>query len=459
MTTAPSRSDEPAALQALAADVRSATEFAIDDLQVAAVLESVGVTDDLARTTYHSRDVFDLASRIRALTTAQRPVEDTRAQVPFYDDLGASRVLNGLIYLLPAVALPAILMLYGSISGIVAVLTGGGLGWVWCGVMSWLAFARRGQDRPAAAARLMLRLVLVGVTVGAFAGLGVAWITRTGLSVAVLTLGLMVYQLAATQLFFHGRRIWLLAAGAPAALGGILHLATGYTLQLSHFVASAAALGVVVALGLSTWRGRTEAAGRDEGGRAPWDRQGTGTLLAYSTLSAAFLLLPQTLLIWQGFDTGVGLGGLIVAMGVVEWRAVCLDRQARQTLTDRSSIAGFRRELARVCVRNAVLVAAAATLTGGVLGLILFWRDRLSGAGVEVLVTGAVLAAAYTLVFELANLGGYPLLCAILTGLIALDVTLALAGVAASDLLLVASTALFVLVFVAILTRPVAAFR
>lgn len=410
------------ALDRLVTDVRPVVAQAVDVLHVAAILESRGVTDELAREHYGAQDVFDLAALVRGRVAGGRSATARgRVRLPHPGAVelpvrrhstaaglsrGGSSVGHGAIYLLPALSMPALLALVGTRYVVLALIVGGALGWVWAVVSTWCAYFVWGQAGREAAARLQGRLTLAGVTVG----IGTAAVmVRGGLvppRVGVVIAAVVTAQLGTTLLFFLRRRAVLTAIFlVPAAVGGVWLArpgTVGAPVVLAVFLAAGATAVLVGCAGLLS---RPPAS--DDQRRKPVPGAQAAWVTGYAVAAATFLLLPQALLLARQPVALVALAGLFLAMGVVEWRGARLSDRLRQLLAREHRVGRFRRRTATQALGEALLCAVACAATSGLVLAAMARFDVLTRAAVGLAVVAVPLAAVYLLAMVLANTGAY----------------------------------------------------
>jgi hypothetical protein len=449
--------------------VRPALAHAVGPLQVAARLEAEGVTDRGARVEYGFDDVFALADAVHARL---RPVPGPRPAPP--PPVGSARrdAAHGALYLMPTALFPAVLAAVGQVPLVTVLVLAGGLGWVWSGGASWLAYRRLGGGDPAGAAAALRGSVVLGLPAAAVLGaalaaLGVAPGVGVGVLVA-LCAAQMAYQLASTLLVFYRREGLLAAALAPAVVAGAWYVVVawppgsppaGGVLPVALALAAAA---VLAALGLGLREAARAGADPDRptGGRAGplaglraglvglraglvglraglvglraglvglraglvglrADLRGLAWAGGYAGLSAAYLLGAQAPYLRDRLDVALTAVPLLAGMGVVEWRARRFFDRARATLSrvryPREFTGRVRRMLAGgVAGCTAVVAGLAVPLLLGLSG-----AGLLSPAGVLMAGAHAVLAGAYFLSYLLAGLGRYGALCAALLAAVA----------------------------------------
>jgi hypothetical protein len=410
------------ALDRLVTDVRPVVSQAVDVLHVAAILESRGVTDELAREHYGSEDVFDLAALVRERvatgrsvgprTTVRLPhpgavdVPVKRNQVPSEVTWGSSTIGHGAIYLLPALSMPALLALVGTEYVVLALMVGGSVGWVWAAVSTWRAYALWSEAGRAAGARLLRQLTLAGVAVG----IGAAAVLVRGLAVPVVVgvviAAITTAQLGTTLLFFLRRRVLLTVIFLVPASAGAVWLVrpdlVSAPLVLSIFVAAGAPAVAVGAVGLLGPRAGDpdRVVARPPASRTMW-------VAAYAVASVVFLFLPQAVLLTTEPVAVVALAGLFLAMGVVEWRGARLSEGLRRLLATEHRVGRFRRRTAMLTLQEALLCALVCAASSGLTVYVLDRLGVLTDTAVTMAAAAVPLAAVYLLAMVLANTGAY----------------------------------------------------
>ncbi|MER5738981.1 hypothetical protein ABT117_25335 [Streptomyces sp. NPDC002262] len=305
-------------LDELAARLDAFTAAAVHPDEIAALLESDGMTDDHIRLTYGRNDSFALAEDLYARAERRHPDPPPKsaARPAWSEGLGGCLV-RGLVFALPGLAyvLAGPLLAgpggrYGLPAGTVPLLAGAVTGWVWNQALSHRAHTWLGLGDRAAAARALL----TGAPAGALAGTAVAVAAaRDGeLPAAVFAAGQSLYLAAATVLLVLGRERALLATLLP--LAGALpalrwDLPDPLRIALPALSLTAACLVAARALRPGLARG---AAGR------------AGPPLAASVPYGLFGLGSGVLVLHAGLgDSPAAAGGAVIAltlsMGPAEW--------------------------------------------------------------------------------------------------------------------------------------------
>ncbi|WP_327283084.1 MULTISPECIES: hypothetical protein [unclassified Streptomyces] len=196
--------------------------------EIAAILESDGMTDEHIRLAYGRHDSFGLAEELYVRVPRSFP-EPEHVPDPWRVSLTAC-LLRGLIFALPGLAyvLGAPLLegpkdRLGLPAGTLTLLAGALIGWVWDQTLSHRAYSWLGLGDRAAAGRTLL----VGAPVGALLGIAAALTVPGGPPFSyAFAAGQALYVGAATVLLVLGRERVLLAALAPMAAGALLSLFT-----------------------------------------------------------------------------------------------------------------------------------------------------------------------------------------------------------------------------------------
>lgn len=438
---------------------------AVDALQVAASLEADGVTDEIARSRYGCADVFVLADEVhRAAGTAESSPEPTTTEststepttiesttsestttkttrLPLSSASGLRDVSHGLLYLLPAAVFPAALAVLGRRSLVFGLVLAAGVGWVWAGGATWLAYRLLGRGYPGSAARVLRWSAISGLPVTAAASAVLVATTHAGYGLIAMALAQMTYQMAATLLMFYRREIWLFVAMVPAAVVGVVYLVVGDRLLVPALAVGAGS--VALAFGIALWHTRGHVADP-----APRVRDGlSGELgqfplvVVYTALSAAYLLHAQGRYMLDHFDIVVAYVPLIAGMGVVEWRARRFGDVSRALLHRVRYPREFVPRVLRLLARDIAVCLGVVAVLGAALLAILLATERFSSAAVLMTSSTVLLAGAYFIGFVLANMARFAWLCGSLAACLVAHVVLVAA--APRDLGPVAGSAVF----------------
>ncbi|MFG2144501.1 hypothetical protein ACGFRG_09935 [Streptomyces sp. NPDC048696] len=344
--------------------------------EVAAILESDGMTDAHIRTTYGRQDSFALAEDLYARVERRYPRVAGPAADPWHASLPAC-LLRGLLFALPGLAyvLGAPLLAgppngLGMPSGTVPLLAGAITGWVWNQGLSHRAYSWLGLgDRPAAARALRtgapLGAVLSGLVALAVAGPG-------ELPAAAFAAGQAVYLAAATVLLALGRERDLLCALVP--------LAAGAAPTVSYDLPDALRTGLLL-LSLAAAAGFAARALAEAGGDGDFDAAADdrpGPRLTASVPYALFGLGTAMLVLYaavgdvlaDGADSAVAAPSavaLTLSMGPAEWLLYRFRSESLAGLRESTTAYGFRKAVAAtvaVCLGGYLAVLLALTLAG-----------------------------------------------------------------------------------------------
>ncbi|MBW4718086.1 hypothetical protein [Saccharothrix obliqua] len=408
----------------LVGHVRPLLPDPVDELQVAAVLESQGVTDDAAVDEYGMADVFELAHEVYASLKAE-PAAEPEAEAPPPSRPWWQDVVHGLVYLIPSVVYPAVLAVLGAEDMLYGLVFATTTGWIWGAGTSWVAHRMVGAGARRAAARTLLLLNCAGFA-PAFAGaLLIARWHGGGTTLVLFVLAQTGFQVAAGILVFHRREAWLLAAMLPAAIGGLLHLLTGFA---DGLVVTVLALGVISVAAALTAAHRAGAAVEASGvSRVPPVRElvlGALPGMVYAALCAGFLLHADMRYVIGPLDLAVGVTPLVAGMGAVEWRVHRMFEQASRLLRRCASPALFHRAMWRLLLRE----LATCLVVLGALALVLLaalrWSGELTVPGALLIDAHVVLGGAFFLGFVLIRTGGPGWAVACLVAVLPADVLL-----------------------------------
>ncbi|MFJ8693637.1 hypothetical protein [Streptomyces roseolilacinus] len=356
--------------------------------EIAAVLESDGMTDDHIRLTYGREDSFALAEDLYARVERRHPDPSTAPPgTPWHAGLGGC-VLRGLVFALPGLAyvLGAPLLAgppgaLGLPAGTVPPLAGAVTGWVWNQALSHRAYAWLGLGDRTAAARALLTGAPLGALLGTLAAAAAARPDQWG--AVAFAAGQSLYLAAATVLLVLGRERHLfgallpLVAGAPAALWTAPPAALRVALPLLSLLAATALAARALAAQTTQTApgapGAPKASGRAGGLAAPRLAAslpygllglGTGLLVLHTVVGdvlahgpAATVAAPSAI-------------ALTLSMGPAEWLLHRFRGESLAGLRAATSRGAFRRATGRalvLCLGGYLAVLAALTAAGAAL--------------------------------------------------------------------------------------------
>lgn len=299
--------------------------------EIAAILESDGMTDDHIRLTYGRSDSFALAEDLYARVERRHPQPEAPPAGPWHTGL-AGCLLRGLVFALPGLAyVLAAPLLAGPGKG--PLLASAVAGWVWNQALAHRAYSWLGLgDRGAAA-----RALLLGAPAGALAGSAVALAAAGpgGWRVVVFAAGQSLYLGAATVLLVLGRERALLCALLPLA-GAVpaFWYDLPHTLRSVLLVLSLAATVTFAAIVLR-----------------PGPRPRSGPPLVASLPYGLFGLGTGLLVLHAGVGDALVTGAasvvaLTLSMGPAEWLLHRFRRESLSGLRTLTSARAFRRAAA-----------------------------------------------------------------------------------------------------------------
>ncbi|MEU9730035.1 hypothetical protein [Streptomyces sp. NPDC048002] len=197
--------------------------------EVAALLESDGLSDDQIRERYGVKNSFALAEELYERVPRRYPEPPGTAHDPWRTGL-LGCLLRGVVFALPGfgyvLGAPLLAGPRGDLglpAGTVPLLAGALFGWSWNQGLAHRAYSWLGLGDPAAARRALLVGAPLGVLLGVLAALAAAG-TAAPAAVAFAA-GQSCYLGAATALLVLGRERALLAALTPMTAGAVLALA------------------------------------------------------------------------------------------------------------------------------------------------------------------------------------------------------------------------------------------
>ncbi|MFD9035743.1 hypothetical protein ACFVZW_32050 [Streptomyces sp. NPDC059567] len=299
--------------------------------EIAAILESDGMTDDHIRLTYGRADSFALAEDLYARVERRHPQPEAPPTGPWHTGLVAC-LLRGLVFALPGLAyVLAAPLLAGPGKG--PLLASAVAGWVWNQALAHRAYSWLGLgDRGAAA-----RALLLGAPTGALLGSAVA-LAAAGPGawrVVVFAAGQSLYLGAATVLLVLGRERALLCALLPLA-GAV----PAFWYDLPHALRSGLlllSLAATVTFAAIVLR--------------PGPRPRSGPPLVASLPYGLFGLGTGLLVLYAGVGDALVTGAapvvaLTLSMGPAEWLLHRFRRETLSGLRTLTSARAFRRAAA-----------------------------------------------------------------------------------------------------------------
>ncbi|MYU20710.1 hypothetical protein [Streptomyces sp. SID8352] len=200
------------AVDRLAADLADRIAPAVHAYEVAALLESEGLTGEVIRERYGHRDLFSLAEALYTRIPRRFPEPPLPAD-PWRPD-HARCALRGALFALPGLAYALAGRLLPSAGVVTALVTAGLVSWAWNQALGHRAYLRMAAGRREAG-RTLLKGAPLGAAAAVAAGVPLAGSGTAALVVAVQS----GYLAAAGVLLVLGRERLLLAALAPVTAG------------------------------------------------------------------------------------------------------------------------------------------------------------------------------------------------------------------------------------------------
>jgi hypothetical protein len=392
-------------VQKLMLKVSPRVQGAADELHVAAILESEGVNDRIAREEYGHKDVFTLAIEIYKRMPVQAAPATKDAPKPA-KEWSARIVAHGPLYVLPSAVYPAVLMSLGGSAMVTGLVIATAMGWVWGMGMSSVAYQLLGHGRPNAAARMLRWLGLAGVVLGAGVGILLAALLEGGdAGLVVFVVAQMGYQLASGVLFFYHQEARLAMLMLPVVIIGMVHIISGYpvNLVLPAVIAGASSAALVLAAAtMATFKKPAQADPRTPAARSEVALAAVRSA-CYGALCAVILLYTDARFVAAEFDLAIAVAPLVLGMGAVEWRAHRFVDSSSAELRRQRSPEMFRREVWRLFLHELVLCLMIVGGLGITLMFVLRGFDALTIHGAILINAHMVLGGAYFVGFVLMS--------------------------------------------------------
>ncbi|TLQ46450.1 hypothetical protein [Streptomyces marianii] len=356
--------------------------------EVAALLESDGLTDEQIRRRYGHDDSFALAEDLYARVERRFPRSEEPPPGPGSPALLVC-LLRGLLFTLPGLGhVLAAPVLGAGRPAHVPLLAAALAGWAWNQALAHRAYTWLGLGERPAAARALLRGAPVGVLLGAAAAAAAAPVHVPALLFAA---GQSLYLAAATVLLVLGRERVLLPALLPL-VGGVLLAAVHPVPAWAHLVLPLASVTAAVGLAAGAVTGVLRSAGSAGRGRNGCRRTGPGGL-GGSVPYGLFGLGSGVLVLHVALESPPFAVALTLGMGPAEWLLYRFRADSLAGLRACTSPRAFRMSVAAALVR--ALAGYAGALLTLMAAALLLWPG--GGAGPDpataagVLLLGAVL--------------------------------------------------------------------
>ncbi|MCF1599966.1 hypothetical protein, partial [Streptomyces muensis] len=343
--------------------------------EIAALLESDGLSDDQIRERYGVQDSFALAEKLYERVERRHPEPGGPAHDPWRTDL-LGCLLRGVIFALPCLGhvLGAPFLTgprddFDLPAGTLPLLVGALVGWTWNQGLAHRAYTWLGSGDRTAARRTLLRGAPTGALLGTLSALAAAGTAHP--SAVAFTAGQSVYLAAATVLLVLGRERALLAALLPMTAGAAVALAHPLpdAARLTLLLGSLAVAALLGLRELAPPQGRGEL--RDQPHTTRSRQRTTSPPLLGSFPHALFGLATGTLVLHTALEHAPAAVALTLSMGPAEWLLYRFRSNGLAGLRSSDTPRAFRRTTARTVGRClAVYLAAllALTLTTGITG-------------------------------------------------------------------------------------------
>ncbi|GAA4060993.1 hypothetical protein [Nonomuraea soli] len=371
----------------LADQLRPKLVHAVEPLQVAAALESEGLNDKIARDRYGHTDVFSLAEEVyaRLAREARPPVEPAPRRPRMLAQLS-----HGLLYGMPGALLPATSALVGAQWLMPGLVLTTGAGWILGGCM-----ARMVYGKPDSA----WTVVVYGLVAGAVAALAIGLLVQGPPALLALCVVQITFQLCSGMLLIHHQEALLAVLMGPGVVAGVTYLVIGtpFAAIVAVVVGTLCIAGVTGAALVLTSRQRAPLA-------VP---RGLLLGLVHSLLTALFLLQAEARYVVGRPDIAIAGAGLVLGMGVLEFRAHCFETDVRSVIRQVCYPAEFTRHGHRLLLAGLGICLAVLTVLSAPPLLLV----SITAEGAVMALAHVVLGGAYFLAFLLANQGRVVELC------------------------------------------------
>ncbi|MBT2487153.1 hypothetical protein J7E96_01080 [Streptomyces sp. ISL-96] len=354
------------------------TSAAVHPDEIAAILESDGMTDDHIRLTYGRESSFALAEALFARVPRAYPEPEAQPASGGPWRIGlAGCLLRGLVFALPGLAYvlgaPFVAGAAPGGTGVPAgtdvLLVGALFGWAWNQALAHRAYTWLGLGERPSAARTLLVGAPAGALLGTVAAVAVAGPGEGG--AAAFATAQAVYQGAATALLVLARERLLLYALTPMAAGALLTLVHEVPDAGRAALLSVSGLAVLTLATREVLRGPASAPPAFEE-RGPGQRPSPGgpsllRSLPYGIfgLATGVLVMHAVLQNLLGGASGIvaapGAVALTLSMGPAEWLLYRFRRRTDAGLRKSTTSQEFRR----------AATAALAQCLGGYLAVLL----------------------------------------------------------------------------------------
>ena len=397
----------------------------VDELHVAAVLESTGVTDQAALDTYRYDNVFALADAVyQRMPAASGPAVDDEPPAQGQPGGSVRMLTHGLLYILPSTVYPAVLVALGPAAMIRGLVFATTLGWVWGMGTSVVAYQLVGRGKDRSAGRALRLLGLTGLVAGLFGAVLLAATGPGGAGMVAFAVAQMGFQLMSGLLVFYGHELRVAVTMLPATVMGIVFLFSHYARALVAPGLAAGGLSVLL-LAVTAWVTSTRAPVRSESPERIAPRSviaGVAPSVGYAMLCAAFLLLTDSRFFLGEIDLAIAALPLILGMGMLEWRAHRFTAKVGKLWGRVAVCEEFCRAAWWLLLEELGNCLAVLGALGAILLIVLHETGTLSARGAMLIDAHVLLGGAFFLGFLLARYQQFGRLLAIMALVVAADV-------------------------------------
>ncbi len=333
---------------------------AVDPLEIAARLETYGMSTRVATDTFGFPDVFAAARAVYRQLPFRQGESPTPARQPMG---GPIDLLRGALYAVPALLFTVAVTGFSIVPRWWVLPVGLTTAWATSQLVAVVAWTLRGRQDDRSDALLALGSIVVTVVVALGFALAVRRLLGGGMSNVVVAVALAAYIAASGVLLFH-RAEWLLAlCMLPAAVGSLLALGfAGPTLSHRQASWTVVATGALVAVVANRYVFRR---------RWHWpsllsaDRRRAGLFLVYGLGCG---LLTSVFIGFASEANGTG-GALVIAvwpllltLGLMEWHLRSFQSRAAGAMRRSSELRQFGRRVRLALLRSVGTYVAVLAL-------------------------------------------------------------------------------------------------
>jgi hypothetical protein len=318
---------------------------AVDELHVAALLESRGVTDSVAWQTYGHRDVFLLAEELYR----RRPVggDKTASDAPPVANRRSKTLwmlAHGPLYMLPSTVYPAVIIGLGSSAVFRVLAFTTALGWVWGMGVSATAYKLLGQGMERSAGRAIRWLSLLGIAIALICGTVFVATGTGGAGLVLYVVAQVSFQLMSGMLIFYGKELRLALTMLPAFLAGLVLLISDYAQKFVLPTLVTAGLCIILLAVTALVTSMRVPAQPDSRLQVAFGRTfaGVSPSMCYAALCALYFLDTESRFLTSGGELAIAGMPLILGMGALEWRAYRFTEKVQMLFSHVTSLADFR---------------------------------------------------------------------------------------------------------------------